>query len=79
MILNRYKAVICWKHKPEVAGEIRQDAVIVIFAVVFVVVVVVVVFVYVIVVVKPPWCICCSVSFRKKSPCLAFILPPQPS
>ena len=43
MILNKYKAVIRWKHKPEVAGEIRQNAVVVVVVVVIVVVVFVVI------------------------------------
>ena len=42
MILYKYKAVIRGKHKPEIAGEFRQNAVVVV-VVVFAVVVVVVV------------------------------------
>ena len=41
MILNKYKAVIRWKHKPEVSDEIRQNAIVVVVVFVFAVVVVV--------------------------------------
>ena len=51
MILNKYKAVIRWKHKPEVAIEIRQNAVVVIVVVVCIVIDVVDVVVVVVVVV----------------------------
>ena len=43
MILNEYKAVIRWKHKPEVSDEISQNAVVVVVVVVVVFAVIVVV------------------------------------